>query len=795
MFRHHLTIALRTLRRDRGYALLNGVGLAVALACCLLVGMFVRAENDVDTFHPHEDRLRAVSLNGHFNEESTPGLSTQVPLAAALMEDAAVEKAVVVARGGVQGVRVPGRDGVFTLDVHAPSDGFFDLFAFRLLRGDRSRVLRDPGIVLKESAARRLFGDADAVDQTLRLERWSDTLDVAVTGILADSSGRTDVLTADALLSRASLPADERDGRWDMSGPSTYLRLAPGRTDADLAPVFARIVSEHLASSGVGPPKPDYGVVPLADLHMSEVSRPDGFRGDTEALRLFSTVALFVLLLGAINYVNLATARASRRAREVGVRKAVGAGRWSVAAQFLTESVVLAGLSGVAAVLLAIALRPGFNALFGSEIGAGDVDVRFVGAALALSLVTGLVAGVYPALVLSGMRPVAALRGSAAPRGAGRLRQTLVVVQLVVAVGLLAGTAVVLSQLRYAQTEDPGYAADGLVVVDLDGPRLAQQFDVAARAVAALPGVAAAVPADSYPSNAGSTYRFPVNGRDFDARVVGAEPGYLSALGAPLLAGRDLDDRPSDRTAAVVLNATAVADLGWGSPRDAVGRSFVFGEDDVTVVGVVADQHVDSFRSAITPMLVHVNKPWEEGLALSYPVLLVRLRPGAIAPTLDGIRAALAGVGGQAVPEVTFMDDAVAKLYASERRLGGVLAAFAGVAILIACLGLFGLAAYTAERRTKEIGVRRVLGASVRQIVGLLTRETVVLVGVAALVAVPASVWAMRTWLDGFAYRVPLGPGLFAGAVALALVFAVGAVGGQALRAARRDPARSLRSE
>ena len=793
MLRHHLTVALRTLRRDRGYALLNGVGLAVALCCCLLVGLFVRAENAVDTFHPDVDRLRAVWQEFHSNGEVKPNLSTQVPLAAALAEDAAVEKAVAVSWAGVQGVRVPGREGVFELETQAPSDGFFDLFGFELLRGDRARVLREPGIVLKRSAATRLFGDADPVGQTLRLERWRDTLDVAVTGIVADSSGRTDVFTGDALLSRASL-ADDPEDSWMMSGAKTYLRLAPGRTDADLAPVFGRIVAEHLTFGPDGPPKAAFGVVPLADLHLSEVSSPAGFRGDAEALRLFSTIALFVLLLGAINYVNLATARVARRAREVGVRKAVGAGRWSVAAQFLAESVVLAGLAGVAAILLAVVLRPAFNALFGSQIGAGDVDAPFVGAALGLALVTGLIAGVYPALVLSGMRPVAALRGTTAPRGAGRLRQTLVVVQLVVAVGLLAGTAVVLRQIRYAQTEDPGYAADGLVVVDLDGPRLAQQFEVAQRAVAALPGVAAAVPTDSYPSEVGSTFSFPVDEKPFEARVVGAEPGYLTALGARMLAGRDLDARTSDRAAAVVLNETAVADLGWGTPAEAVGRSFSFEGADVTVVGVAADQHIGSFREAIPPMLVHVNAPYEDQ-ALSYPALLVRLRAGAIAPTLDGIRAALAGIGGQAVPEVTFMDDAVARLYDAERRLGGVLAAFAGVAILIACLGLFGLAAYTAERRTKEIGVRRVLGATVRQIVGLLTRETVVLVGVAALVAVPAAVYAMRTWLDGFAYRVPLGPGLFAGAVAMAFLFAVGAVGGQALRAARRDPARSLRSE
>jgi putative ABC transport system permease protein len=755
--------------------------------------MFVRAERSVDTFHQSADRLRAVWVDLNWNLGSEPSLGTQIPLAAALEEHAAVERAAVKGWAGVQGVRVPGREGVFQAQVHFASDGYLDLFAFPLLRGDRDRVLSEPGIVLSEQTARRLFGDGDAVGQALTLERWRDTLNVTVTGILAEPEGRS-TLDAEALLSLASLPEDDRGG-WYMSGPNTFLRLAPGRTDADLAPAFANIVGEHFAEAET---PPEYGVVPVADLHLDALSPADGFRGDAGFLRLFSLVAGFALLLGVINYVNLATARATRRAREVGVRKAVGAGRGRIAAQFLTESVALAVISGVVAVALAALLRPGFNALFGADLGAGDLDGPFALAALALAVGTGLVAGVYPAFVLSGFRPVTALRGTTGSgRGAGRLRQALVVVQLVVAVGLLSGTGVVLRQLAYAQSQDPGYDAGGLVVVDLNGPRLTPQWRAAANAVRALPEVEAAAATHGYPTNANMFYGGDIGGdlpvEEYKFRTVEGEPGYLRTLGARPVAGRLLDDREGDRTRSVVLNEAAVRDLGL-TPADAVGRQFTFNEGEHTVVGVVEDQHLTSFREPVDPMWVKVAQPWQ-GEALTYGSLLVRLRPGQLAAGVDGVRAALLDLGAEADPEVEFLDEAVAGLYESERRLGGVLGAFAGVAILIACLGLFGLAAYTAERRTKEIGIRRVLGATVGQVVGLLTREYVALVALAAALAVPAAVLVMRRWLEGFAYHAALDPGLFVLAVALALAFALLAVGGQALRAATADPARALRAE
>ena len=798
---HDLRVATRALQRHPSYALLNGVGLAVALACCLLVGLFVRSERSVDRHHPPGEDLLIATGTLTWSGEAQQRTSVPHPLAAALAGHEAVASATVVAPPSETKLRRDGWDQPRRAAVAFATGDFFDTFGWPVVRGSAD-ALRRPGVVfLTERAAARLF-EGDPVGQTLSVDRYSGPVDVTVAGILADPAGPT-TLDIEALVSFESLAPDARRADdWDNWNRRVFVRLAEGRTAADLQPALDAIASARY-DQDVYPRT--FSSVPLAELYLSDLHSADGFRGAPAYLRLFSLAALLVLLLGVVNYVNLATARATRRAPEVGVRKAIGAGRRSLAGQFLGEAAVLAGLAGLAAVGLTALALPGFNALFGTELALGDLDLAFAFAALGLVLATGLLSGVYPALVLSGFSPAHVLRGLASTAGRpakGRLRQGLVVAQFAVALLLVVGTAAVLRQIAFAAEQGAGFDEGGLVAVDLRDGGLNERYAAFLNEARRSPAVTEAVVTEAYPSQASNTYWVTPDpaqpGVEVSVRVFEAEPGYVQVVGAPLAAGRDLDPaREADRLEAVVINEAAVRELGWGSAEAALGKTFAINGIAPRVVGVVADHHVGSFREEIPAVAIFAGRHYRDDAEgpVDYGYALFRLAPDGLAPGLAALRRAWEGQGPDAPFDPLFVDESVAGLYEAERRLGGVLSAFSAVALLVACLGLIGLASFTAERRRKEIGVRRVLGATVRQVVVLLTREYAVLMAIGAAVAVPVALVAVGRWLDGFAYPVALGPGTFALAIGGALGVALLAVGVQAVRAAASDPVRALRSE
>ena len=653
--------------------------------------------------------------------------------------------------------------------------------------------------MITESAARRLFGDAAPLGRTFQTEARGDTQSVAVGAVVADPA-RTASLRYDVVLPTGQLPervtAPDSWGMWQWT---TVARLSPGAAPADLDAQVADAVApvyEPYEEEGDDPPR--YFAVPLASFHLSDLSHADGFLGDPTYLALFSAAAALVLLLGLINYVNLATARAARRAREVGVRKTLGASRGAVAGQFLAEAVVLTLLAALAALAVAALALPAFNAGFGTELALADLDAPFVAAVLGAAVVVGLVAGAYPAAVLARFDPAAVLRGASSRSGRpskNLLRRGLVAVQFAVAIGLLAATASVLRQVEYASDSDLGFASEGVVALPLDegrGPDVPWQ--AALDAIRQSPGVAAATAATSYPGAVCCRYTVPLDGEPGEFIGVAnldAEAGYLDVLGLDLVAGRDV--RPGE--AAAVVNEAYVRAQGWDAPADAIGRTIEVHEGS-EIVGVARDFRYDSWRSEVEPAVVleAVAHP-EWGRPKAYSHVLVRVAPGQTAAALDGLRRAWDRLGTEKPFEPVFLDDEVAGMYEAERRLAGVLGGFALVAVVVACLGLVGLAAYTAQRRTKEIGVRRALGASLGSVVALLSREYAALLALAAAVAVPASVALVRWWLDGFAYRAPLSPVLFAGAVALTAALALAVVAAQAARAARVPPTAALRSE
>ncbi len=800
MLSHHLLVALRALRRDAGYALLNGIGLTVALACCVLIGLFVRSELTFDRFHADADRIVIVGQESKFGQDMSTTAATPYPLHLRLAEEApAVEVAAAASQGAETVAVIYGGTPFLEQKALYATPSFFEILDFSALEGDPVSGLASPeAVVITESAAARFFGGAPAMGQLLAVESRGDTLNVTVAAVVSDPP-RSSHAQFDLVLPMAAVDESQRkvDG-WFMSTWRTYARLAPEATVADLdaqAVAIADTYHAHADMDGYEPPR--YFGVGLTDYRYSDLYYSQGFLGNARYLALFSGAALLILLLGLINYVNLATARAERRAREVGVRKVLGAGRAGVAMQFLAEAAVLTLASGAAALVLAAFALPTFNDGFGTELVLADLDAAFIGAVLLASVVVGLLAGAYPAFVLARLDPATVLRGGATRSGRPSrnvLRRSLVAAQFAVAIGLLASTGVVLQQIAFSSGSDLGFAPEAVVSLPVGSGRGADvPWQPLLDGVRQSAHVQAAVATNGYPGAVSNWFEVQKEDNPNEGIVVAnieAEPGLVDALSLGLVSGRDL--REGEKAA--LVNEALVREMGWDSPEAALGKTIAHSQE-VTVVGVARDFHVGSMRDKIMPAILVENVPYDEGRAKAYRYVLAKVAPGRMTAALADMETAWERTGTEKPFDPLFLDETVANLYKAERSLAGILGAFSLVAVLVACLGLVGLAAYTAQRRTREIGVRRALGASVGQIVALLSREYALLVAAGAAIAVPLSVWLVGRWLDGFAYRISLGPGLFVGAVALTLAIALAVVGVQAARAARVPPTRALRAD
>ncbi len=797
MLRNYLTIAYRNLKRRPGYAAINLIGLAVGMAVCLLIVRYVQEELSYDDFHPNADRIVAVGNAGMFWGRS---LSTPYPLATALEETAPSVQAVTRVRGAY-GSFVRGDGEAFEVDdTRFATASFFDVFAYRLLRGDPSEVLAGPNrVVLTRSAAQRIFPRENPIGKSLRLDRRDTTYVLSVTGIVEDPPANT-VFPFDALVSLDTRPQGQSGtSAWNMYVYRTYALLHEGVTpEAFQADLDAIVEAHYDPDSEIG-----YFAEPITELHLSDLVVSEGFTGDPRYLYIFSAIALLVLLIACINYVNLATARAAGRAKEVGVRKTVGATRGQVARQFLGESVLLTLAALFAAAGLAQALLPAFNYVFGTELSLNYAANPTMLLALAgLVVVVGLVAGGYPALYLSAYQPALVLKGrTARGRGGAWLRKGLVVAQFAISAVLIIGTLVIYQQLHYVQTKNLGFSEEHVVVVELPSERLARQHEVVQRAFEQQPGVVQTGAGSSMPGGYGATYRGSPDPaqpeKKLSYKAVNAGYDYFETLGISFVAGRPFSRQyATDDTSAFIINEAFAREMGWTDP---VGKTLQWNGEG-TVIGVVSNFHYATLHDEIGPVAfrMQTSGPWP-----SYNAVAVRLAPGdpgsspgqAVQAAMDQLRAAWGRIAPEETFDYYFLDEAFAEMYRTERRLSQVFTAVAAVAILLACLGLFGLAAFAAERRTKEIGIRKVLGASVPSIVMLLSKDFLKLILIAFVIAVPVAYYGMSTWLEDFAYRIELEPWLFVGAGTLALVIALATVSYQAIKAALANPVDSLRSE
>ncbi len=795
MLRSSLKIVLRGLRRSPLYGLLNVAGLTLGLTCGLLMTAYVLDDLSYDAFHANADR---IVLLQQFEKTGTSGgkLATDFR-----QRFAQVENTVRLKQA---------KPLIASRDVSAYEEAFFfadpsafAVFTLPLTRGNSKTALSErDGVVLSESAARKYFPNQNPVGQTLRYDK-KHTLHV--TGVLRDLPGNShhhvDFL-ANYANANELIGYDVTTNLWGGSA-WTYLLLAPNTRPETLAAQFPAYL-RSLNDPNVGVWK--LSLIPLRDIYL----KTDLIVANRLTyVTIFSVVALLILALAAFNYINLATARATLRAREVGVRKVLGSSFGQLWRQFLGETALFVGLALALTALLVPLVLPAFNDLAGKHLHLAELLTP----GRATSLLAGitllcLLAGAYPAFVLSSFRPAAVLKGggngdgSTSPRQPW-LRQALVVGQFAVSIVMMVATIVVYNQLDYVRHKNLGYDREQVLVMDTHDAtdQTKQQFKQQLRS---LPGVVSVTQSYSVPGSGAllgeklvAEYA-PKGATDLSINRLTVDENFLKTFGIKLLQGRNLDaNRPADRKA-FLINQAAMDYFGWKNLSGKTLGYYTFEYDQTgnyrevpqrgPVVGVVEDYHQKNLKNAISPLLFSLTAGWEG-------MISVKIAAGSTPNTVRRVEALWKQTFPASPFDYEFLDDFFQRTYEADQRVGRVFGLFAGLAVLISCLGLFGLAAFTAERRTKEIGVRKVLGASVASLVALLSGDLLRLVGVALALASPVAWYAMHRWLQDFAYRVAVPWWAFGVAGLLAAGIALLTVSFQSVKAALMDPVKSLRSE
>lgn len=799
MFFNYVKISLRNIRRRKAYAVINILGLAIGLASCVFIMLYVQDELSRDRFHAHADRLYRVT-NDYTSDTGVSSVARTAPLLGPTLEAEfpEVERSVRFKTFG--GIAAHGDKRFYEQDgFYAVDSGIFEVFTFPLIQGDPYTALQDPfSLVLSLETARRYFGDEDPMGKVITIR---DDHEFTVTGVLAPVPPNSHI-QVQLLMSFGALETffgSDALNTWQNNIYYTYLLLREGIDSSALASKLPGFVARNIAlglSEGTSLALP---LQLVTDIHLYSDRQHDlQPGGDIASVYLFSGIAIFILIVACINFMNLATARSAGRAREVGLRKAVGAVRGQLISQFLGESIVFAVLAALLALVIVQFALPAFNEIAGKQLNVGSIlGYEFVAIIGTMILTVGILAGSYPALYLSAFEPAKVLKGTVQASRSGRLlRQWLVVLQFAISIALIAGTDIAFKQLNFLRTTDMGFEKEQILIVPFFWEPIVQKRYVALKSeLEAIPTVDMVTASGDIPGRMFTSLSYKTERDDgptsggITSLLVGSD--FAKTYKATIVAGRDFDsDRQLDASGqGYILNEAAVSAIGWQGPEDAVGRNFSLGGREVgQVVGVVRDFNVTSLQESIKPLAMGVWPDW-------FGYLSIRIQSDHIPGTLASVEGVWNSMIATLPFEPFFLDATLDRQYQSEQRLSQVFGTFSAMAIFIACLGLFGLISFTAEQRTREIGIRKVLGASVAGVVGMLSWDFVRLVLAANLVAIPATYVVMNAWLSGFAYHERIGMGTFILAGVLTLGIALATVGYQAIRAALTNPVDALQFE
>ncbi|AUD00622.1 ABC transporter permease [Spirosoma pollinicola] len=804
MLRNYVKIGFRNLVKNKVYSGINIGGLALGIACCLLISLYVYDEFSYDRFNANYRHIyriveRQKQPEGIFDVATTPG-----PLAATLTKDfPEVQRTTRVGRWN--GLLTQGRHLIEPEHFLIVDPSFFTLFTYPLVLGDTSTVFRGPNeVVFSEAAAERFFGpdwrQKNVLGQSIKLnnEQVLKLVGVAKNPPI-QSSIQFDVLIPFKWLERN----DEWSMKWNSNSYHTYVQLRPDAVREAVSPVFfGTKIREQLKRYDSRNETPLL-LQPLSDIYLYSkfaFQTDYGKRSDIAYIRIFVAVGLIVLLIAVVNFINLATARASQRAKEVGVRKSVGAQRSSLIAQFLGEAFLMTSLAMLAALFLAELLLPVFNDLTTKTLKIPYQLPAFWLVLIGLTVVVSLLTGLYPAFFLSSFRPVSVLKTGIAGQFANArtglsLRQSLVVGQFVLSIALAISTVVIYRQLAYLQSTKLGFDKSQLLYVGLKGDlkQNAQRFKTE---VAQLPGVEQTSAATSNLVDMNNSTTIEWEGQmpkdEFLITQMNIDADFIKTTGMSIAAGRNFSAQITSDTlgklGAYMINETAAKRMGW-TPAKALGKRVKFWGTDGFIIGVVKDFHFRPLRVSIEPFIFRF-RPKE-----FYFTLLVKTKPNLVAHTLTDVAGVYKKLDPSTPISYGFVDQDLDKQYQSEQRIGRVILYFAILTILVSCLGLFGLTAFTAEQRTKEIGIRKVLGASVTSIVALLSKDFLRLVLIALVIASPIAWYAMNQWLQSFAYKTDFEWWMPALAGLMAVCIALLTISFQSIKAAIANPVKSLRNE
>ena len=804
MFKIYFKIALRNLRKNKAFSFINIIGLATGLTCFMLIAVYVYSELNYDRYPAEAKNIYRINLSVTGNGDVAVYPNVDNAVGEGIKNAFPEVKAFTRIAQASDFVKY--NDRQFKEDHLAFADSnFLQIFSIPLIEGNEADALVQPNsVVITKALAKKYFGNDEALGKVLAIGIRGAVY--KVTGII-DKVPDDSHFHFDAFLSLSTFHIT--NGTWSNIGFYTYALLNKNADPKQLEAKFTQLVAKYVVPEvqhdmGVSLAEAQKSVItfifslqPLTDIHLYSHTKYElEPNGDIQYVYVFSALAIFILLLACVNFTNLSTARAFKRAREVGIRKVLGSEKKQLVWQFLSESVLLTLFAMLCAFVLIFLLLPYFNELAGKNISFGFfMNYRLILLMLCVSMFAGIIAGIYPAFFLSSFNTINVLKGSVSAQGSQRklLRSSLVVFQFFISTALIIATIIVYQQLHYMQNKKLGYDKDQVLFLQdarllgnnqtaFEQELLRDNHVVSASISRYVPGGIMMDGTEIYPKDENG------NGKEIHGNIYHVDYDYLKTLGIPIVRGRNFSrDFPTDSSSGVLINEEAVRDLGW-SRINPVGKTIISsGQHELKVIGVVADFNYASVKEKVAPLMMKLGG--------NFGGLILKIKTTDINGFLANLKKQWNALNPEGPLGYTFLDDTFAKMYASEIRTQQIFSAFAVIAILIASLGLFGLSAFVIEQRTKEIGIRKVLGASVQSVLLLVSKEFISLVGIAFIISIPVTWWAMDKWLQDFAYRINISWWIFATAGILAIFIAALTVSFQQIKAAVANPVKSLRTE